>query len=328
MTLGKEVSIAADSTISSSPPQAGDLSPQIKRVTRTYGKRRAEAPADCSWGITCSLENIHKTAPPGLKETIPGSSPQKMPIYSDAFDAIMRNDKLGPHHNASQTEKEGDSHSVPDVPLEHQENASPVYIYPWQKMLHAIDTGDDSESTATFDKPKNTGKAAFLWDTDSGTIQPRTGSPHLFTPRPSVSDDVFNDPLSTLSPTDAPHSPFSFSSPPAHARRSQGLKRRVVPDSDSDEELQKGSSSTVRSSTGHNSFISANPRSWSTPPTSDEEVPHKKPVDSNSRKPESSRVSVPRLDFTKVPGKEGKRDHKGRQTKIRVILSRQTVDIR
>lgn len=324
MALGKEASIAADSTMFSSPAQAGDVSPQIRRATRTYGKRREDPPADCVWLPTFSLENIHKTAPPGLKETIPASSPT---INSEVLDVIVRNDEQGPHHNASQTEKDClgvDSQSEQD---ECQENASPIYIYPWKKMLKVIDTDDDdSESIATSDKPKNTGKAMLLWNTDSGTTRPSTASPRLFTPRPSVFD-VFNDPPSTLSLTDAPQSSSSFSSP-VHAHRSQILKRRVVPDSDSEEELQKGSSSTVRSSTGHNSFISANPRSWSTPPTSDEDVPHKIPVNSMDQKPESSRVSVPRLEFAKVPEKDGKGSLKGRQTKIKVILSRQTVDVR
>ena len=78
MPLEKDFSMVADSTVSSSP--AADASVQIKRAARTYGKRRnefLEGPTDSTSQLTLRAGTIHNTAPPGLQETVPPSSPAK-----------------------------------------------------------------------------------------------------------------------------------------------------------------------------------------------------------------------------------------------------------
>src|SRR5258708_22985788 len=139
MLLGKEASILADSTVSSSP-QAADASPQIKRATRTYGKRREEPLAEETTASTLYptsfLENVHKTAPPGLKETIPASSPVKIPMDPNALDAIMWDEKPGRLHDGGQFEKgspmESDLHS-------EQEASLPRFKPAWKAKQMDID---------------------------------------------------------------------------------------------------------------------------------------------------------------------------------------------
>jgi len=358
MLLGKEASIIADSTVSSSPAQAANASPQIKRATRTYGKRREEPLVEgttaSTWYPTSSSENVHKTAPPGLKETIPASSPVKIPMDSDALDAIMWDDKPGRRHNGSQIEKgsptESDSHlenehSLPkfktawraklmeidresseegDLQSERKNNS-----FGWRERMMEIDKAfkDDSpDATSTSDKLKDTysfGRAMLLQEANSGTIQ---AGARASTPPPSVSDDVFNGPSSSLSRLDASQSPFLLSSSTA-PDRSCYPKRRVVRDSDSEEEIRKDSSSTDPSTSGHNSFLSVKSRSSSTQPTSDEDMPSKISVNpklSHSRKPESPRVSVPPFGLTELSSKRGR---KSKRTKLKVFLTRPSVNI-
>jgi hypothetical protein len=361
MTLGKEASIAADSTMTSSPAQAADASPQIRRATRTYGKRREELPAEGTAHsvlyAASSLENIHKTAPPGLKETIPASSPEKMPM--DPFDAFMENHEAGGWHNAGkfgkdflmanlQSEQEdflpkdesagrekgreiGTSileESNPDSQSAKEDSFS-KFSYSWRGKLAEIDKAfedDVPESTSISDKPNDIlsfGKAMLLREPDSSVIRPASTSTGVLTPPPFISDDVFNGPPSTLSCGDAPHSFFSLSSP----HRSRRPKICVVRDSDSEEELPKGSSSTARSTSGHDSFVSAKSRSLSTPPTSDEDIPSKISMDlklSHSRKSDIS-VSVPPPELS---SKERKRGRKSRRTKVKVIPGQPTVKTR
>ena len=151
MVLGKEASIIADSTVSSSPPQAADASPHIKRATRTYGKRREEPLVEAAaftWYATSSSENIHKTAPPGLKETIPASSPAKMPMD---LDAITRDDELGRQHKAGQTEK--DSNSL-------EEDPAPKSKFAWRgKLMDLISEEGDSQSAQEDSSPRS----SFGW---------------------------------------------------------------------------------------------------------------------------------------------------------------------
>jgi len=357
MLLGKEASIIADSTVSSSPAQAADASPanaspQIKRATRTYGKRREEPLAEetiaSTWYLTSFSENVHKTAPPGLKETIPASSPVKIPMDPDALDAIMWDEKPGRRRDAGQIEKgspmESDSHSEQEgsLPrfkaawrakqiesdreiseegdlLSKRENSS----FGWREKMAKIDKAFEDhlpESTSTSDKPKAFGKAMLLQEVNSDAIQSGSTGACASTPPTSLTNDVFSGPPSSLSRFDAPHSPFLLSSPPA-PHRPRCPKRRVVRDSDSEEELRKNSSSTAPSTSGHNSFVSVESRSSSTQPTSDEDVPSKISVNpklSHSRKPESPRVSALPFGLTELSSKRGR---KSKRTKLKVILA-------
>ena len=353
MTLGKDASIVADSTMSSSPARVPDASPQIKRATRTYGKRReepvTEGTTDSTWYPTSSSESIHKTAPPGLKETVPASSPEKMVMdYPIIFDAILGHDKAGRRHDVGDIER--GSHSLEsglqgawakcgrwkqdmvkidkifddDIPESEQENSSPKYSL--GKKLFKIDQAfeDIPESTSTsLEATFSFGKALLLHDANCNIVHPGCTRTESLTPPLTISDDVFNGPPSTLSRPDVPQSPFSLSSPIVRPNRS---RHRIVRDSDSEAECQKGSSSTAPSTSNHSFFKS---RSWSTPPTSDEDMPSKISVNSKPsqhHKSNLSQVSSP-VDSLELPSKDGNRVRKPKRTKIKVIPALPTLNI-
>ena len=174
MVLGKEASIIADSTVSSSPPQAADASPQIRRAARTYGKRREEplaVAAASTWYATPSSENIHKTAPPGLKETIPASSPAKMPMD---LDAVMGDDELGRQHKAGQTEK--DSNSLESDSHPEQEDPSPRFKSVWRGKQMEI---DDSSPRSSFGWKEKMMKFDQTFEEDIPASTPTSCDPKL-----------------------------------------------------------------------------------------------------------------------------------------------------
>lgn len=78
MQLGKDLSIVADSTVSS-PPRDFARS-EIKRPARTYGKKKSPVVEDIDTSTSSSLlvapsrASVHQTGPPGLDEEVPPSS--------------------------------------------------------------------------------------------------------------------------------------------------------------------------------------------------------------------------------------------------------------
>ena len=90
MLLGKEHSLVADSTLSSSPQSdsKSNALTHIHRPVRTYGRRRDDGPTSNgldtpSSSLTpspASRYSIHNTAPPGLSEEVPPSPPPRVPV--------------------------------------------------------------------------------------------------------------------------------------------------------------------------------------------------------------------------------------------------------
>ena len=144
MPLEKEFSMVADSTVSSSP--AADASMRIKRAARTYGKRRneLEEPTDPTSQHSLRADTIHNTAPPGLQETVPQSSPAKPMTcaidefgHGEASDAF-REPVFECSSGRTQAEQDSGAH------LE-QGGYSPKFKYHWRKRLDEIDEELDME---------------------------------------------------------------------------------------------------------------------------------------------------------------------------------------
>jgi mediator of replication checkpoint protein 1 len=284
MSIGKEYSIVADSTISSSPQLAPDASTLVKRPLRTYGRRREEPPAEDA-GISVTFlghihgnaDSVHCTAPPGLSEEVPPSSPRtNHPGRCDT------NDDEAPE--------------------------STKFNYTWRTELKRLDDDhpeeNDPRTTSLFGQP-NLLHVATGTSTDSSL---RT-EPRVLQSPPSASDDVLYG-LSLDSPPQIVSAKPSFVlSPPAVSRTRNS---RVIQDSDSEPEALKGSSSTTPSSSSQlQNLISPKSPSLSTPPTSEDDMPANiltKPRSTGRRKPlTASRGSVPPLEFSESPSSEVRR---------------------
>jgi len=302
MPLEKEFSLVADSTTSSSPARATDASEPIKRPTRTYGRPRDQPvvedhPSDISYINSTSMSfdtSIHQTAPPGLREKVPTSSPS--------------NDNDDPAGGDS------DGDTAPD--------ASSRYTFGWKDKLKMIDeegSSDDDNAREVDDAPQQSlfGNALLLQNAkDESSLLNSTTSSHPSLHTSSASDDVFGGPPS--SPSQGPSEPPSFTlSSPSSPPRKRGVKSKsrttVI---DSDEEIYLNSSSTA-ASTSSKHLINT-PRSSSTQPTSEDDMPPKpktKRLRPTVGRRSSSRQSVPPLDFMEMPAsnaKKSKRDKKGK----------------
>lgn len=165
MLLGKEHSLVADSTISSSPQSESIMLSPIHRPVRTYGRRRddnaLDAPSSSLALSSASRDSVHNTAPPGLSEEVPPSSPHLSDCYTD----------------------EGSSH--------RQE-----FEYPWKKCLRQLDEDDDLNASTSFisnaeddaSKLKSTNTAAINDVDVFGSSQPSVDSR---SPPHGVSAEVF-----------------------------------------------------------------------------------------------------------------------------------------
>ena len=303
MSLGKEYSIISDSTISSSPQRTPDASALVKRPLRTYGRRREELPAeDASNSVTFlgsihgSADSVHCTAPPGLSEEVPPSSPRTN--HSGRGDT---NDDEAPEFTK--------------------------FDYTWRTELKRLD--EDEDDLPDQNDPATTslfGQANLLHvpagkSTDSSL---RT-EPRIFKPSPSVSDDVFSG-----ADHDKNASPRIFSAKPSFVLSPPAIRptrnSRIIQDSDSEPEALKDSSSTTPSSSSQlQHLISPKSRSLSTPPTSEDDMQANILTKSRStgrRKPfATSRGSVPPLEFSEGPSSEVKRlsgtKQKSRKPKVR-----------
>jgi mediator of replication checkpoint protein 1 len=261
MLLGKDHSLVADSTVSSSPQSDSNTLSHIHRPVRTYGRRHDDGPTNALDAPSSSLapsstsrESIHNTAPPGLSEEVPPSSP--------------------PHCH---TDEEGNLRSS-------------NFEFPWKKELRQLDEDDDLDaSTSSISNAKedasnsnstNAIAPAAIDDVDVfGGSQPFVDS---LSPSHSVSAEVFH-----------------LSSPQVSTRTRTRRKRKVIHDSDSDSEPSKGSSSTTPASALH-LMNTPHSGSSSTQPTSEDDMPAKISTKLPSRRKTtpSSRVSVPPLTFT------------------------------
>lgn len=124
MLLEKEYSLVADSTISSSPQLDSNTLLHIHRPVRTYGRQRDNGSTNALDASSSSLvpssvsrDSIHNTAPPGLSEEVPPSSPSH---FSDCY-----------------TDTRGSPRS-------------PIFEFAWKKGLRQLDEDDDLVLNTSF----------------------------------------------------------------------------------------------------------------------------------------------------------------------------------
>jgi len=132
MTLSKEHSIAADSTVSASPPDP------IKRSTHTYGRRKAD-PINHPDSSLTSRQSIYRTAPPDVDEEIPPSS------------SVDGNDEDEGAKDATPSKcdrrsraKMNHSHED-DVGEDEGTKKVPSFTWDWQKRLEEMKNWDEDE---------------------------------------------------------------------------------------------------------------------------------------------------------------------------------------
>ncbi|KAF8974693.1 hypothetical protein BDZ97DRAFT_1774908 [Flammula alnicola] len=297
MPLEKDYSIVADSTISSSPqPHVDrdsdelDAPTQIRRPTKTYGRRREEPLVEDLDSISipsssAPRDSIHHTAPPGLSEEIlhplQGRDSQLLRL---ATLTLMMQRKM------RQLDAAEDDDVISFLSSEH----------------------DDAPTHTLFGQP-------FLLQTTAGpTSDQQTKDGRLV-------DDSLSRGTQSLSQGPSAKGPFALSSPqvapPARVRHS-----KVILDSDSEQEPSKDSSSTTPSSSSQPLHPINTPKSRSfstTPPTSDDDMPAQPSAKARSkgkRKPASaSRASVAPLDLIEGPSSEPKKrnDTQSKRAKIK-----------
>jgi mediator of replication checkpoint protein 1 len=287
MLLGKEYSLVADSTVSSSPQSdsKSNTLTHIHRPARTYGRRRDDGPTynglDAPSSASC--DSIHNTAPPGLSEEVPPSSPPDYEISMSCAD------------------EEGSPQSLPK------------FEFSWRKGLRRLDEDDDlDESTSFISNAKD--DQSKLESTNA--IAPAAIDDDVFGGSPSVDG---RSPPNSVSAGD-----FRLSSPQVSALTRTRRKPKVIHDSDSDSEPSKGSSSATPASALH-LLNTPHSGSSSTQPTSEDDMPFKISTKLPGRRKtaRSSRVSDTRLSFTDGPSNYETRSEETRKkkTKIKVCVT-------
>ncbi|KAF9534984.1 hypothetical protein CPB83DRAFT_901899 [Crepidotus variabilis] len=335
MSQGME-DTAATTTTSVSPSNSPvDALEPIKRPTRTYGRRREQPEAEES-ALSDSffgreqgfLDTSFETALSATNGTLPPSSPlddtsldvdehPSLDVSTNALQGFALQKRKGLLDTEDQ---DSDEESV-------NENKPPKFEFGFKQRLREIDEDFDEENSLPPSSVKN-GKAptkstfgnAPLLQNDNDEIFISHAT--TISPRRATSEDVFTA-HGPVSPSQDSSAQPSLSSP--GIRRSKPRKRRQrVMDSDSEpDDLPKESSSATASISGKNIFSSPpKPRSSSTEPTTDDELPAKiksKSKSLSSQKSNSGRPSVAPLDFTDVPSsassieaKKSKRDKKGK----------------
>lgn len=204
MPLGKDLSIVADSTVSSSPLRDSAKS-EIKRPTRTYGRKKSPPAEDIEASTSSSLlaapsrASVHQTGPPGLDEEVPPSS------------------------QTSDDEGTVETHGG----LEKFYRASSGFQFEWRAQLKAMDDEidfPDSQDASKIDQSLSSqpsSKDAPLDDSFAGPLSTITAT----------------------SPRSVDHS-APPSSPLISERRRRTKKPTTLLDSDSDGELGNGTHSS------------------------------------------------------------------------------------
>ncbi|CAA7260269.1 unnamed protein product [Cyclocybe aegerita] len=318
MTLEKEFSLIADSTAPSSPrPNVDAPEVVIKRAARTYGRRREQPlTKDTNGSIahpeptSSTHDSIHNTAPPDLSDLVPPtSSPHRIESDadqsdSDTIDASNNRlkDAFGWKAKLAAMDEDEDA---PVAPSKY-DHASKQSLFGNPLLLNGIDS-----SKASFGMP--------------------TGN-HRSPATPSASDDVFRDPVSSDQPSSPTQGETSFRlSSPQVSERIRNRTRKVVRDSDSEEEPPKDSSSTVASTSSRHLLGTPKSRSPSTQPTSEDDMPAKisaKPRHKGSRKSTNKRLSVTPLALTEEPSSEVKAiaGTKNKTTKVKAPTKKDLVE--
>lgn len=263
-----------DSTVSSSPP----TTPVIKRAARTYGRPRCvEEAADSPYtsylpssASSGSRDGIHRTGPPDVDEQIPPSSD---PAPSDD---------------------------------ENQADASPKVNFGWKQRAKALDDSSDVEmdtvlgsATASQSRGETLVKSPLSPRKLSDPGVPGIPTSPAKNESLALTDDVFDGAsLNTITVSQSSTTSAKTTSPdigPSHRR----AFKRVIRDSDSEDDLNKVSPATV--------FTLATPKlnSSPTPPTSDDDddemnaQPRPKSTAKGKRKATAfSRRGVPPLQFS------------------------------
>ncbi|KAJ3514879.1 hypothetical protein NLJ89_g2100 [Agrocybe chaxingu] len=311
--LEKEFSLIADSTASSSPrPDVNAPKVVIKRAARTYGRRREQPlTEDTDNSIAHSeptpsaYDIIHNTAPPDLSDLVPSTS--------------------SPH----QTKSDADQ-SVSDT--NDASNSRLKDAFGWKAKLAAMDEDENAlDSPIAPSKHDHAPKQSLFGnplllngsDNSKAGFGMPTGN-HRSPAAPSAPDDVFRGPVSSDQPSSPTQGETSFRlSSPQVSERIRKRTRKVVRDTDSEEEPPKDSSSTVASTSSRHLLGTPKSRSPSTQPTSEDDMPAKisaKPRLKGSRKFTNKRLSVTPLAFTEEPSSEIKATAgtKNKKTKVKV----------
>lgn len=329
MTLSKEYSIAADSTLSSSPPT---MTPPAK-VKHTYGRRREPHPVpepgdpDSSYALSLSSSSasrysstssssIYRTGPPDVDEEIPPSS-----------DAARTSDDEGG----------GDDAHADD---EDDRDASPKFQFSWKKQLKEMDELDDDEDMSI-------PNAAPPGDPSSPRQHTKSIGTETAPPSPrgvgafSLSDsDVFGSSSTTLagSFSQPEHQPQSSVKSPSLSPERTLLQspavghrapRRapVVHGSDSDGDLREDDTSPGATSPAcPHPITTPKLRSSPTPPTSDADMERDSDASSALLKKTGkgkAKRGVPPLKFDDelsktVSGKSQKRPNAKSKTKTKI----------
>ena len=290
MLLGKEHSLVADSTVSSSPQSDSNTLTHIHRPVRTYGRRHDDGPTSNGLDTpssslppsSASRDSIHNTAPPGLSEEVPPSSPQH---FSDCEISM------------SCIDKEDSTHSLPK------------FEFAWRKGLRRLDEDDDLNASTS-----------FISNEDDAS---KSESINAIAPAAIEDVDVFGGSYPSLGGRSPPDSvsaeDFCLSSPQVNTRTRTRRKPKVILDLDSDSEPSKGSSSATPASALH-LLNTPHSGSSSTQPTSEDDMPVKISTKLPSRR-KTARLS-------RVSDADGPSDYETRseetrkkKTKIKVCVT-------
>ena len=293
MLLGKENSLVADSTVSSSPQSDSNTFTHIHRPVRTYGRRRDDGPTSNGLDTpssslapsSASRDSIHNTAPPGLSEEVPPSPP---PHFSDCEISM------------SCVDEEGSTQSLPK------------FEFSWREGLRRLDEDDDLNPSTS-----------FIPNEDDASKRESTNAM-----APAVIDDVdvFGGSHPSVDGRSPPNSvsadDFRLSSPQVSTRTRTRRKPKVICDSDSDSEPSKGSSSATPASALH-LLNTPHSGSSSTQPTSEDDMPVKISTKLPSRRKtaRSSRVSDTHLTFTDGPSNNETSEETRKKAKIKVCVT-------
>ncbi|KJA24602.1 hypothetical protein HYPSUDRAFT_478388 [Hypholoma sublateritium FD-334 SS-4] len=327
MPLETDSSIVADSTLSSSPlpppmQRDPDASMQIKRSARTYG-RRQEAPLvetpeiPSSFPSSSSSFSTHNTAPPGLSEEIPPTSPQTQPTN---YDTTLNSDE--DDENAS--------------------NASPKFTFGWKAKMLALDEESDTETPVDSAAPTSSngtagfGRPFLLEEHSTGLKSTSLEADTIARSACVTSNDLFRDQSLSQGEQSSSQVPpsrdaFVLSSPKVAPPTRKRLSK-VVHDSDSEPEPSKASSSTSPSSSSQLIHPINTPKSRSlttTPPTSDDEFPMKISCSAGRRKANTHlRPSVPPLELVEgLPSEPRTRTTSKNKPKVKAMTKKEKAEM-
>ena len=305
MTVSKDLSIVADSTCSPSSPCPTSSSPILHRPSIRHPHDTDVDPPSSA----VSRDRTYRTGPPDLDEQVPPSS--DLP------------------HSENELADDENEDSPRDAPRHD--------FFGWRKQMAKFDEMDDSElqSLTVSGFPNATpsrGSSAIPSShpqREQSPHVPTSSAIHLSSPFPQDQSTLDMSPL-IQDAVGKGSSPFTTQV--AQARRRP--KKRVVHDSDSEDELGNELGNNKGSDTKSPAFPHAintpKSRSSPTPPTSDNELPAHpmhgyKPTSKGKIDPSASRATVVPLQFSEDPDgssvasrKSAHKDKRNKKSKIKV----------